>query len=169
MHPGVVSDSGILETTEGKWSISRYIEGWDVDALLEANPAGLPEPALSELLVGVHRALAVGPHGALSGANIRITPSADVYVCGFQGEGGDEGAIEGFRVAWGGAGQATLAAVVAGMPAGSNPLYPHPLSGKNLSRGQLPAGVPNKVRTAAFAAVTLVLGLVSGWFLASGG
>ncbi len=164
---GVVADEAILELPEGMWAVSRYVPGWDVDAVLAAHPNGIPEPALTELFVGVQRSLRAGGHGALSGATVRITPQGDVFVLGFR-DGEDAGVLAELRESWAGPGAGTLVEVMAALSTTPAELIPHPLSGKILSRGEMRSAVPNKVRNAAFAGVTLVLGLAAGWFLAGG-
>jgi hypothetical protein len=166
---GLVSDQDLLELPEGTWAVSPYIPGWDLDGLLEVFEEGLPEPALSEISASISRVVEGRRHGALSGAKVRVTPKAEVYVLGFRGGSGDEATLKELIEMWAGPGEGSLGDVVAAMMACNEPpLYAHPLSGQTLESRHKPA-VPAKVRTAAFASVALVLGLASGWFLASGG
>ena len=156
--------AGLAAVALGVWmSVAALVP----DAAPTAEGLGLPEPALSELVAGVERALETAAHGALSGASIRVTPRGEVWVVGFRGE--EDGAtLAELVAAWRGPGDGSLQRVIAAMPAADPELTAHPLSGKTLQRGGSGAAVPNKVRTAAFAVVTLVLGLATGWLLAGG-
>jgi hypothetical protein len=166
---GVVSDQDLLELPEGTWAVSPYIPGWDVDGLLEVFDDGLPEPALSQIMASISRVVDGRGHGALSGAKVRVTPQAEVYVLGFRGGSSDSATLKELAETWAGPGEGALEDVVAAMADPHDPpLYAHPLSGQSLKISHNPA-VPAKVRTAAFAALALILGFASGWVLASGG
>lgn len=194
--PHLVTEEGRIVTPQGRFAVSPWVPGLDVDALLER---GLPPRARAELLLqgirGLRAAESAGVrHGALSGANLRLDPSGTVRLLGFRGQGdadraelfellrGDDEALPdalGALLAspppsWEAAEERLVAllpslpgaplAEVAAAP-GEVALHPHALAGAELREVPPPQPVPARVRVAATAATTLLLGLLAGWFL----
>lgn len=92
ISPHVVAEEGRVETSQGRFAVSPWVGGADLDALLEG---GLPPRARAELLLqaarGLRSAEAAGvAHGALSGATLRVDPSGTVRLLGFRGAGASD-------------------------------------------------------------------------------
>ena len=165
----VVGEEGRVTLDGRQYGVFAYAPGVDLDQLVQAG--GLTRQALSELAVQIREALQASPvpHGALDGSTIRIDRAGRVRLVGFRGRpdsdvadlGGLIEELEGSVVEGG----AALATVVSVDP--PDPLS-HALSGTTISETVDSSAVPAKVRTAGIAALTLVLGILSGWFLASG-
>lgn len=198
VSPHIVVEEGRIVTPQGRFAVSPFMGGTDLDALLER---GLPPRARAELLAqavrGLKAAHAVGvSHGALSGANIRVDPSGTVRLLGFRGQGDDDLAelwelirpedeasealeplfasmppsldealrrVEALIPSLDGASLAEIAEDPAELV-----LLAHPLAGAELQEAPPPQPMPAKVRVAATAALTLLLGLLAGFLLGGG-
>lgn len=195
--PHLVCEEGRLVTPEGRFAVSPFTGGADLDALLER---GLPDRARAELLRqalrGLRAAAGAGvSHGALTGAMIRVDPSGTVRLLGFRGRGDSDleelwdlvrpeapapalealfartpgsydEALERVETLWPTLEGPSLQQIVSAV--GEPLLHPHPLTGAELREAPPPQPMPAKVRVAATAALTLLLGLLAGIWLAGG-
>jgi hypothetical protein len=154
--------------------VEPFVPGVDLDAALDA---GLPPAAAAAALDDALAALAVAAtrgvaHGALDLSVIRLGRDGVVRVRGFRGGASDAAVIADLREELPGPpDRAALVAWCAGWQ-GGEVLHPTALVGAEVSLGAAAAPAPDsnvvpwRVRLAGTAAFTLIIGLVSGWFLA---
>ncbi len=150
-----------------EYGVFAYAPGLDLGEILEDGPLG--EGATEALARGCRAALAATSvsHGALRLSQIRVGPDGRVRIVGFTGRGADDEhtLTELLEECRGGGDSRSLAERVSGR---ESTVHAHALTG--LTIGEASGGKENpKAKTAAFAAVTLILGLLTGLFLASGG
>lgn len=92
ISPHVVAEEGRVETSHGRFAVSPWVGGSDLDALIER---GLPPRARADLLLQAVRGLSAAEaagvaHGALTGASVRVDPSGTVRLLGFRGAGASD-------------------------------------------------------------------------------
>lgn len=181
-------DRVTLEGTD--YSLVRFAGRVDVGAVLARHPDGLGPGLLAAIAAEVLEALAAAgcSHGALDAGAVRLDEHG-VYVVGFRGREADDAlALSHLVEDWGPAPPPLLAAIAArdvdtlrGLAAPWSALrdlvrsvpepalFEHPWAGRALTQASVSSGPPPKVRAAAIAGLTLVLGWCAAWFYLAGG
>ena len=160
----VIGEEGRVQLDGREYGIYAYAPGLDLDELVSEQRPDLE--AVEHIRAGLLEALRAAPvtHGALRGAAVRIDRKGQVRLVGFTGRAADDQAavddlMAELDASRDGVSLLHLADREAPLPAD------HPLAGTVLSEDRTAEVVPHKVRTAAFATVTLILGVLAGWFM----
>jgi len=183
-HPRLVGEIDVV-TLQGKTlGVRPYVPGRTVGQLLDARPEGLGARALASLAAQTIEALRAAPvgHGALSPSCVCVSADGWVSLVGFTGrEADDLEVLSDLCGSWGELDDDLLDAIregrsedltgaslegvdLAELVTSADPvLHPHAWTGQTLTEAQSAPGQHDKVRTAAFAAVTLALGFAAGW------
>lgn len=157
----VLPELGRVRLDGREFGVFGYAPGRDLAQI--ADGGGLSDDAIATVREEVLAALEAAPvgHGAITGASVRVTP-AGVRLVGFTGRDADDRRmLDELLVEVRGSPGRSLSDVASA----EDVLVAHPWSGLTLAEDRQAQGRPPRVHTAAFAGVTLVLGLLAGKML----